>query len=108
MLYRDPGEAARWITEILGFTEAIRYTVPDGGAAGHIELTRDGAVLMLGLAGGRFGENAAITLVGEFPGEPASALRAGAGPRRTGQVAHDPLPSGPRPSAANLGPVTAG
>src|ERR1700729_1876230 len=54
LLYRDPGAAARWITEILGFSEAIRFTVPDGGPAGHIELARDGAVLMLGLAGGRF------------------------------------------------------
>jgi uncharacterized glyoxalase superfamily protein PhnB len=63
LLYRDPGAAARWITEILGFTEAIRFTVPDGGPAGHIELARDGAVLMLGLAGGRFGQTAAITFV---------------------------------------------
>lgn len=63
LLYRDPGAAARWITEILGFTEAIRFTVPDGGPAGHIELARDGAVLMLGLAGSRFGETASITLV---------------------------------------------
>ena len=63
LFYRDPGAAARWITEILGFTEAIRFTVPDGGPAGHIELVRDGAVLMLGLAGSRFGETASITLV---------------------------------------------
>jgi hypothetical protein len=53
----------RWITEILGFAEAIRFTVPDGGPAGHLELARDGAVLMLGLAGGRFGETASVTLV---------------------------------------------
>ena len=53
----------RWITEILGFAEPIRFTVPDGGPAGHIELARDGAVLMLGLAGGRFGETASVTLV---------------------------------------------
>lgn len=63
LLYRDPGAAARWITEILGFTEAIRFTVPDGGAVAHVELARDGAVLMLGLAGGRFGQTAAITFV---------------------------------------------
>jgi hypothetical protein len=31
MLYRDPAAAARWITEVLGFCEAIRFTVPDGG-----------------------------------------------------------------------------
>jgi uncharacterized glyoxalase superfamily protein PhnB len=46
-----------------GFAEAIRFTVPDGGPAGHLELARDGAVLMLGLAGGRFGETASVTLV---------------------------------------------
>ena len=63
LLYSDPGAAARWNTEILGFAEAIRFTVPDGGPAGHIELARDGAVLMLGLAGGRFGETASVTLV---------------------------------------------
>jgi len=63
LLYRDPRAAARWITEILGFTEVIRFTVPDGGPAGHIELARDGAVLMLGLAGSRFGETASVTVV---------------------------------------------
>jgi hypothetical protein len=63
LLYRDPGAAARWITEILGFAEAIRFTVPGGGPAGHIELARGGAVLMVGLAGGRFGETASVTLV---------------------------------------------
>lgn len=63
VLYRDPAAAARWITEVLGFREAIRFTVPGGGPAGHIELERHGAVLMLGLAGGRFGQTASITLV---------------------------------------------
>lgn len=63
LLYRDPAAAARWITEVLGFCEAVRFTVPNGGPVGHIELERDGAVLMLGLAGSRFGETASITLV---------------------------------------------
>jgi PhnB protein len=63
LLYRDLAAAAGWITEILGFTEAIRFTVADGGPVAHIELTRDGTVLMLGLTGSRFGETASITLV---------------------------------------------
>src|SRR5580700_11995708 len=63
VLYRDPAAAARWITEVLGFCEAIRFTVPDGGPVAHIELERQGAVLTLGLAGSRFGETASITLV---------------------------------------------
>jgi uncharacterized glyoxalase superfamily protein PhnB len=62
-LYRDPAAAARWITDVLDFREAIRFTVPDGGPVGHIELVRDSAVLMLGLRGGRFGETASITVV---------------------------------------------
>lgn len=63
VLYRDPAAAARWITEVLGFREAIRFTVPDGGSVGHVELERHGAVLMLGLVGSRFGETASITVV---------------------------------------------
>ena len=63
VLYRDPAAAARWITEVLGFCEAIRFTVPDGGPVAHVELERHGAVLMLGLAGSRLGETASITLV---------------------------------------------
>lgn len=62
VLYRDPAAAARWITEVLGFREAIRFTLP-GGPVGHVELERDGAVLMLGLASRRFGETASLTVV---------------------------------------------
>lgn len=32
VLYRDPAAAARWLVEVLGFREAIRFTVPGGGA----------------------------------------------------------------------------
>jgi uncharacterized glyoxalase superfamily protein PhnB len=63
VLYRDPAAAAKWVTEVLGFREAIRYAVPHGGPVAHIELERDGAVLMFGLAGGRFGETSSITVV---------------------------------------------
>jgi uncharacterized glyoxalase superfamily protein PhnB len=63
VLYRDPAAAARWITEVLRFREAIRFALPNGGPVGHIELERHGAVLTLGLAGSRFGETASITLV---------------------------------------------
>lgn len=35
VLYRDPAAAARWITKVTGFCEAIRFTVPNGGPVGH-------------------------------------------------------------------------
>jgi uncharacterized glyoxalase superfamily protein PhnB len=63
VLYRDPAAAAGWVAEVLGFDEAIRFTVPGGGSVGHLELERDGAVIILGLAGSRFGETSSITLV---------------------------------------------
>lgn len=63
VLYRDPAAATRWLAEVLDFREAIRFTVPNGGPVGHVELERDGAVIMLGLAGSRFGETSSITLV---------------------------------------------
>lgn len=63
VLYRDPLAAARWLCEVLGFRQAIRFTVPDGGPVGHIELERGGAVIILGLAGSRFGNTSSITLV---------------------------------------------
>jgi uncharacterized glyoxalase superfamily protein PhnB len=50
VLYRDPAAAAGWVAEVLGFDEAIRFTVPGGGSVGHLELERDGAVIILGLA----------------------------------------------------------
>lgn len=62
VLYRDPAAAARWLIDVLGFREVIRFTVPNG-PVGHVELERDGAVLMLGMTGGRFGETSSITLV---------------------------------------------
>lgn len=45
------------------WASGIRFTVPGGGPIGHVELERDGAVLMLGMTGGRFGETSSITLV---------------------------------------------
>jgi uncharacterized glyoxalase superfamily protein PhnB len=63
VLYQDPAAAARWLTHVLGFHEAIRFTTPDSGTVGHLELTRDGAVIMLGLAGSRFGTTSSVTLV---------------------------------------------
>lgn len=79
LLYRDPGTAARWIIEVLGFREAIRFTVPEGGPVGHVELERDGTVLMLGLAGGGLGETASITLVFVDDVEAACVRARGAG-----------------------------
>jgi hypothetical protein len=63
VLYRDHAAASRWIAEVLGFRETIQFTVPNGGPVGHVELARDGAVIMLGLADNRFGETSSNTLV---------------------------------------------
>jgi uncharacterized glyoxalase superfamily protein PhnB len=62
VLYRDPAGAARWISQVLGFREAFRFTVPDGGPVRHIELERNGAVLILGRCWQPFGETARRSL----------------------------------------------
>jgi uncharacterized glyoxalase superfamily protein PhnB len=79
VLYRDPAAAPRWVAEVLGFREAIRFTVPNGGPVGHVELERDGAVIILGLAGSRFGEASSITLVFVVDVDAACARVPGAG-----------------------------
>jgi hypothetical protein len=60
---RGRAAATRWLAEVLGFREAIRFTVPNGGPVAHVELERDGAVIMPELAGSRFGQTSSITLV---------------------------------------------
>ena len=35
VLYRDPAAASRWVAEVMGFREAIRFTLPSGGPVGH-------------------------------------------------------------------------
>jgi len=44
-------------------TISVSGKIPNGGPVGHVELERDGAVIMLGFAGSRLGETSSITLV---------------------------------------------
>jgi uncharacterized glyoxalase superfamily protein PhnB len=62
LLYHDLTAAARWLEDVLGAKEAIRFTAPDG-EPGHIEMLVGRQVLMLGRGGSHFGETASITLV---------------------------------------------
>ena len=63
LLYGNPAAASEWIGHVLRFREVLRFTVPDGGPVGHVEMERDGAILMLGLVGKTWGCTASITLV---------------------------------------------
>jgi uncharacterized glyoxalase superfamily protein PhnB len=49
--YQDPTTALLWLSEVLGATEALRMTLPDG-RIGHAELTIGDAVVAVGLAWG--------------------------------------------------------
>ncbi len=62
VLYSDPGAAVRWLSDVFGLREVVRFTMPDG-RVGHAELEHGGFIVMLGLRGGRFGEVSSITLV---------------------------------------------
>ena len=53
VLYENPVAAAAWLTSVLGVTETIRAQLPDGWV-GHLELARDGFVILLGRRGGQF------------------------------------------------------
>lgn len=62
VLYKDPSAAVAWISDVLDFREALRFSAPDGTVP-HVELERDGFVIMLGLKGGRFGETSTLTFI---------------------------------------------
>ncbi len=47
--YRDPNAAVRWLCDVFGFTEAVRFTMPDG-TIGHAELVYRGFVVSVGYA----------------------------------------------------------
>ncbi len=47
VLYRDPASA--WIAEVTGFREVLRFTMPEGGLVGHVELERDGDAVLVDL-----------------------------------------------------------
>lgn len=62
VLYDDLDAASRWLTEVFGLRDVLRYTTPDG-RVGHAELELNGSIVMLGVKGGRFGKVSSITLV---------------------------------------------
>ncbi|WP_027863337.1 glyoxalase/bleomycin resistance/extradiol dioxygenase family protein [Marmoricola sp. URHB0036] len=74
LLYDDPPAASAWLVESLGFREILRATLPDGWT-GHVELERDGFIVLLGRKGGQFAEGAGITQV--FVDDVAAACERG-------------------------------
>jgi uncharacterized glyoxalase superfamily protein PhnB len=62
VLYDDPVAAAGWLTEVLGVREAVRATLPDGWV-GHIEVERNGFVILLGRRGGGLDDTSSLTQV---------------------------------------------
>ena len=62
LLYDDLPAAAAWLVETLGFREILRATLPDGWT-GHIELERDGYIVLLGRKGGQFADGTGLTQV---------------------------------------------
>jgi uncharacterized glyoxalase superfamily protein PhnB len=62
LLYDDPAAASAWLVETLGFREILRASLPDGWT-GHVELEREGFILLLGRKGGQFADGAGITQV---------------------------------------------
>jgi alkanesulfonate monooxygenase SsuD/methylene tetrahydromethanopterin reductase-like flavin-dependent oxidoreductase (luciferase family) len=62
LLYRDPAAPSAWIGDVLGFREVPRFTGSGGGLVGHIELERDGTILMLAPIGDTCDETS-LTLV---------------------------------------------
>ncbi|MGH3627532.1 MAG: VOC family protein, partial [Sciscionella sp.] len=53
VIYDDFSVVVPWLTQTLGFRETVRATLPDGWS-GHVELERDGFVILLGRRGGQF------------------------------------------------------
>jgi uncharacterized glyoxalase superfamily protein PhnB len=62
VLYPDVAAAARWLADVFGLREVVRFEMPDG-TVGHSELEFGDYIVMLGGRGGRFGETASITLI---------------------------------------------
>jgi uncharacterized glyoxalase superfamily protein PhnB len=62
LLYEDPAAAIRWLSEVLGLRQVIRFNTPDG-LIGHAELERGGHIVAVGVKGTAFGEVASVTLV---------------------------------------------
>jgi PhnB protein len=62
ILYDDVRQAVRWLGEVLGLRELIRFETPDG-VIRHAEVESGGFIVTLGSSGGRFAETRSITVV---------------------------------------------
>jgi uncharacterized glyoxalase superfamily protein PhnB len=62
VLYDDPLAVAGWLSEVLGFREVVRASLPDGWV-GHVELERDGFIILLGRRGGQLTDTSSLTQV---------------------------------------------
>jgi uncharacterized glyoxalase superfamily protein PhnB len=62
VLYDDPMAVVDWLSVVLGVREVVRASLPDGWV-GHVELERDGFVILLGRRGGEFADTTSLTQV---------------------------------------------
>jgi uncharacterized glyoxalase superfamily protein PhnB len=62
VLYSDPVAVVGWLTDVLGVREVVRAALPDGWV-GHIELERNGCIIVLGRRGGQFTDTSSLTQV---------------------------------------------
>jgi PhnB protein len=62
VLYDDPMAVVDWLTDVLGFREVVRATLPDGWV-GHVELERNGFIILLGRRGGQLADTSSLTQV---------------------------------------------
>ncbi len=85
VLYDDPMAVVGWLTEVLGVREVVRASLPDGWV-GHVELERDGSVILLGRRGGQLADTSSLTQV--FVEDVAAACRRAA--RAGGAVIDEP------------------
>jgi PhnB protein len=78
VLYDDPDAAAAWLGTVLGFRRIVRATLPDGWV-GHVEVERDGYVVLLARRGGEQDGAASLTQVFVADVEAACARAVAAG-----------------------------
>jgi PhnB protein len=62
VLYEDPTAVSGWLTEVLGFREVVRAALPSGWV-GHIEVEREGFIILLGRRGGQLADTSSLTQV---------------------------------------------
>lgn len=62
VLYDDPVTVLGWLADVLGVREVVRATLPNGWV-GHVEVERDGFVILLGRRGGALADMSSLTQV---------------------------------------------